>query len=109
MKIIALFFVFFVVIFFWMSSHQNGLTMTFFARDYTQATVGKWTNIWFDLFTLLPLGLAVLGVVLLIRKVSEIKTRLLGLAFFVVFTLIAYYRFNGFWLLSIHLLKNPAH
>ncbi len=95
-RLIALFFVFFVVIFFWMSFHQNGLTMTFFARDYTQATVGKWTNIWFDLFTLLPLGLAVLGVVLLIRKVSEIKTRLLGLAFFVVFTLIAYYRFNGF-------------
>ena len=31
----ALFAVFGVVIFFWFSFHQNGLTLTFFARDYT--------------------------------------------------------------------------
>ncbi len=34
-RIIALCLVFAVVIFFWMAFHQNGLTMTFFARDYT--------------------------------------------------------------------------
>jgi proton-dependent oligopeptide transporter, POT family len=95
-RLSALFLVFFVVIFFWMSFHQNGLTMTFFARDYTQATVNNFTNIWFDFFTLLPIGLAVLGLVLLIRKASEIKTRLMGLALSVVCIIIAYYRFNGF-------------
>ena len=95
-RILALIFVFFVVIFFWMSFHQNGLAMTFFARDYTQATVNKFTNLWFDLFALLPIGLAVLGFVLLIRKVSEIKTRIIGLAFLIGFSALAYYRFNRF-------------
>ncbi|MCL2436241.1 MAG: peptide MFS transporter [Lentimicrobiaceae bacterium] len=34
-RIYALFAVFAVVIFFWFSFHQNGVTLTFFARDYT--------------------------------------------------------------------------
>lgn len=34
-RVTALMLVFLVVIFFWMAFHQNGLTMTFFARDYT--------------------------------------------------------------------------
>ncbi len=39
-RIICLCLVFAVVIFFWMAFHQNGLTLTFFARDYvvTEAT-----------------------------------------------------------------------
>jgi POT family proton-dependent oligopeptide transporter len=35
-RIWALFAVYGVVIFFWFSFHQNGLTLTFFARDYTE-------------------------------------------------------------------------
>ncbi len=34
-RMYALFAVFAIVIFFWFSFHQNGLTLTFFARDYT--------------------------------------------------------------------------
>lgn len=34
-RLYALFAVFAVVIFFWFSFHQNGLTLTYFARDYT--------------------------------------------------------------------------
>ncbi len=34
-RILALMAVFFVVIFFWFSFHQNGLTLTFFANEYT--------------------------------------------------------------------------
>lgn len=34
-RIVALSLVFIVVIFFWMAFHQNGLTLTYFARDYT--------------------------------------------------------------------------
>lgn len=34
-RLSALFAVFAVVIFFWFSFHQNGLTLTFFAKDYT--------------------------------------------------------------------------
>jgi len=95
-RLIALFLVFFVVIFFWMSFHQNGLTMTFFARDYTVPSVGKFTNLWFDLFTLLPIFLAVVGLVLVFRKASEIKTRIIGVFMAVVFTGIAYYRYSKF-------------
>lgn len=38
-RIAALFAVFAVVIFFWFSFHQNGLTLTMFARDYTQLKI----------------------------------------------------------------------
>jgi len=40
-RIYALFAVFAVVIFFWFSFHQNGVTMTFFARDYTDLSMMK--------------------------------------------------------------------
>ncbi len=38
-RMYALFAVFAVVIFFWFSFHQNGLTLTMFARDYTDLSV----------------------------------------------------------------------
>ncbi len=40
-RLYALFAVFAVVIFFWFSFHQNGLTLTFFARDYTRLSLGN--------------------------------------------------------------------
>jgi POT family proton-dependent oligopeptide transporter len=95
-RVFALFMVFLVVIFFWMSFHQNGLTMTFFARDYTVPSVGKFTNLWFDLFTMLPIFLSVFGLVYAIRKSSTANIRLIGLAAFVGFGLFAYYRYRGF-------------
>ena len=48
-RIFALFAVFAVVIFFWFSFHQNGLTLTFFARDYTLLKIGS-LNITAELF-----------------------------------------------------------
>jgi POT family proton-dependent oligopeptide transporter len=38
-RMYALFAVFGVVIFFWFSFHQNGLTLTFFAKDYTDLSI----------------------------------------------------------------------
>lgn len=38
-RLTALFAVFAVVIFFWFSFHQNGLTLTMFAKDYTQLKI----------------------------------------------------------------------
>lgn len=51
-RIVALIMVFAVVIFFWMSFHQNGLTMTFFARDYTATSAEGLNRIGFDIFSL---------------------------------------------------------
>ena len=51
-RIIALVLVFTVVIFFWMAFHQNGLTMTFFARDYTANAVEGLNRIGFNVLNL---------------------------------------------------------
>ncbi len=61
-RIIALLLVFFVVIFFWMSFHQNGLCMTFFARDYTVSEITPSNNIIFSLLGLLPIVAIVYGI-----------------------------------------------
>ena len=37
-RVMALFAVFGIVIFFWFSFHQNGLTLTYFAKDYTDVS-----------------------------------------------------------------------
>ncbi len=47
-RLVALFLVFAVVIFFWMAFHQNGLTLTYFARDFTQTSATSWTAMLFD-------------------------------------------------------------
>ena len=54
-RIVALLLVFAVVIFFWMAFHQNGLTMTFFARDYTTQSVTGLDRIGFDVWNLVLL------------------------------------------------------
>ena len=51
-RITALVLVFAVVIFFWMAFHQNGLTLTFFARDYTARTAEGIMGMSFDVINL---------------------------------------------------------
>ena len=60
-RITALLLVFGVVIFFWMAFHQNGLTMTFFARDYTAQSVTGLNRIGFDVWNLVLVIFAVYG------------------------------------------------
>ncbi|MFA6701647.1 MAG: peptide MFS transporter [Dysgonamonadaceae bacterium] len=51
-RVTALLLVFIVVIFFWMAFHQNGLTLTFFARDYTDSLASGFTRIGFNVWNL---------------------------------------------------------
>lgn len=60
-RVVALLLVFAVVLFFWMSFHQNGLTMTFFARDYTQPIAEGFTRMGFDVLNLTIIIIAVYG------------------------------------------------
>ena len=60
-RITALLLVFAVVIFFWMAFHQNGLTLTFFARDYTAQTATGITSMAFDVVNLVFIIIAVYG------------------------------------------------
>ncbi len=51
-RIIALCLVFAVVIFFWMSFHQNGLTLTYFANEYTATSSTGLESMMFDVWNL---------------------------------------------------------
>lgn len=83
-RISALILVFLVVIFFWMSFHQNGLTMTFFARDYTAKSVDPFTFLFFRLDYILVFIGAISGLVLLFKKGLKPVNRLIGGAMFIV-------------------------
>ena len=58
-RIVALIFVFAVVIFFWMAFHQNGSSLTYFARDYTQSTVSGPLKIGFNIWSLALIAVSV--------------------------------------------------
>ena len=51
-RVIALCMVFAVVIFFWMAFNQNGQSLTWFARDYTQSSVSGWSKAGFNVWIL---------------------------------------------------------
>ena len=58
-RVTALLFVFAVVIFFWMAFHQNGATMTLFARDYTANAVSGGLRIGFNIWCLALIAVSV--------------------------------------------------
>ena len=58
-RVTALLLVFAVVIFFWMAFHQNGATMTLFARDYTANTATGWVRIGFNIWSLALIAISV--------------------------------------------------
>jgi POT family proton-dependent oligopeptide transporter len=96
-RVIALLLVFFVVIFFWMSFHQNGLCMTFFARDYTQSMISPAHNIIFSLAGLLPLIAVIYGIYVATMGLFGGKRNMLlggGISLIGIAGLVAYYFAN---------------
>ncbi len=89
-RVTSLILVFFVVIFFWMSFHQNGLTLTFFARDYIVKEVGSFTNIFFTLPSILSFIAGIGGLFLLFGK-NKLTNRLTGAAMSVSGAGLCYY------------------
>ena len=51
-RVVALILVFIVVIFFWMAFHQNGLTLTFFADEFTAKSASGLQSMAFDVWNL---------------------------------------------------------
>ena len=70
-RIVALCLVFAVVIFFWMAFQQNGLTLTFFADQFTQKTSTGVQSMLFDVVNLLMVVIIVYGGFLAVQ--SETK------------------------------------
>ena len=60
-RITALFLVFAVVIFFWMAFHQNGLTLTYFADEFTQKTSEGLQSMAFNVWNLVLIIIGVYG------------------------------------------------
>lgn len=89
-RVVALTLVFIVVIFFWMSFHQNGLTLTMFARDYTNQYVGPFTNLFFNIWSILSAIGAIAGCVMVFFT-KKLTSRLTGAAGFLLFGFLCYY------------------
>jgi proton-dependent oligopeptide transporter, POT family len=89
-RVVALSLVFLVVIFFWMSFHQNGLTLTMFARDYTTQLVGPFTNLFFNLWSILCVIAAIAGCILAFFN-KKTMIRVIGGVGFLVFGFLCYY------------------
>lgn len=92
-RITALMLVFAVVIFFWMAFHQNGSTMTFFARDYTTSEATGITRMGFDIVNLL---LIVIGVYAAFGFFQSVKSRgkLISALVFAAVCGILYYQYT---------------
>ncbi len=58
-RVIALLLVFAVVIFFWMVFHQNGQTLTEFAKSCTTSDASGWTRIGFNIWALVAIAAGV--------------------------------------------------
>ena len=90
-RMTALFLVFGVVIFFWMAFHQNGLTMSFFARDYTVTEVGPAAYLVFNIWSLLAIVIGLLGLITFFTKSTSSKGKLISLLFVAAGGLATYY------------------
>ncbi|MGQ9621713.1 MAG: peptide MFS transporter [Bacteroidales bacterium] len=95
-RIIALILVFAVVVFFWMSFHQNGLTLTLFARDYTVKEVGPFTNLFFTLVSILAVIGVIAGIITLIIKNLSKITKIAGAILFIAALVLAIVRYRSF-------------
>lgn len=93
-KVTSLLLVFGVVIFFWMSFHQNGLTLSFFARDYTAKEVGAFTYLFFNFWGLISVLAAIISFSVFIGKGASKKTKLISGIITVVAIIAAIFRYK---------------
>lgn len=93
-RIVALLLVFAIVIFFWMAFNQNGLTMTFFARDYTEHQVTGNNRVWFDTITLTCVILFVYSLIFAVR-ISGIRGKTVAAALALLSLAAAIYRYGN--------------
>ncbi len=91
-RIVALLLVFAIVIFFWMAFHQNGLTMTLFARDYTAHLITGDGCMWFDTLTLTCAILFIYSLIFMARS-SGMRGKTISASVAVVSLAVAIYRY----------------
>ena len=92
-RVIALLLVFAVVIFFWMVFHQNGATLTEFAKTCTSPEAGGWTRIGFNVWALLSIAVGVYALFNLFQTKSNLS-RLISVALLALVAWAVYYFYN---------------
>ena len=92
-RIIALCLVFAVVIFFWMAFHQNGLTMTYFADEFTAKSSSGIESMAFDVFNLVAIIFIVYALFSLFQS-KKGRTKTISALVIVLSCVYLYYRYT---------------
>lgn len=90
-RVVALLLVFAVVIFFWMVFHQNGATLTEFAKSCTSPEAGGWTRIGFNVWALLSIAVGVYALFSLFQSTSAKGRTISGVILLIVTGVIVYF------------------
>ncbi len=105
-RVVALILVFIVVIFFWMAFHQNGLTLTFFANEFTAKSASGLQSMAFDVWNLV----ACIFIVYALFAVFQSKTqRAKGIALGVIAAAVAFLVWRYFQLPASTKLDAPIY
>lgn len=81
-RVVALLLVFAVVIFFWMVFHQNGASLTEFAKSCTSPDASGWTRIGFNVWALLSIAVGVYALFSIFQSKSS-RSRIISAVVFV--------------------------
>ena len=92
-RIVCLCLVFAVVIFFWMAFHQNGSTLTFFARDYTATSSTGIESMAFDVTNLVFAIFVVYGLFGIFQSVT-VKGKIFSSAIVIAAVCALIYKYN---------------
>lgn len=92
-RIIALCLVFAVVIFFWMAFHQNGLTLTYFADEFTAKNSSGVESMAFDVFNLVAIIFIVYALFSLFQS-KKGRTKTISALVIVLSCVYLYYRYT---------------
>ena len=92
-RIIALCLVFTVVIFFWMAFHQNGLTLTYFADEFTAKSSDGLQSMMFDVWNLVAVIFIVYALFSLVQSKTG-KAKAISAAVIVLALAFLGYRYN---------------
>lgn len=89
-RIIALCLVFAVVIFFWMAFHQNGLTLTYFADEFTAKSSSGLESLMFSVWNLVALIFIVYGAFSLFQSTTAKAKSISALVILVAMAFLGY-------------------
>ncbi len=92
-RVVALLLVFAVVIFFWMVFHQNGATLTEFAKSCTSPDATGWTRIGFNVWALLSVAVGVYALFNLFQSKGAVS-RGISIAILLLVGWALYYFYN---------------